>query len=347
MSSDMPITGKEKYIDLLLTNKSGVNFDRVLDKLQPNAHWGETTSCTPSELLVFTELRLSVAIYAFGLASPQAFACLSALAQALYVVCLDSDRKRKQDMIDVYAAACLLSNLHNQNVHVPELFQKEVNEAKAILAVNSPLNTYALTLCEQSSGNEGDWVAVYESSFPADERVAVDVIRRDLSTGRRLLHRSLSASGELLCFSLVFTELTEFVWLSYIATVPNKRSQGIGAKHLLKLISLMQAKFPEKKALLLEIESISAAQNEAARVERQRRLTFYQRLGAERLSNVQYLMPNFVEGKDPIAAELMWHEFYPGAVKRGTLRDGIREIYEKIYGLAPSDPLIDQITNQI
>src|SRR5271170_5194276 len=118
------------------------------------------------------------------------------------------------------------------------------------------MDTNTTLLCQPSTGQEDDWKNLYESSFPQDERMAVAELRRLLSNGSMMLHKTVNKTGELLCFSLTFpVPNSDFVLLSYIATDPTKRSGGFGSKHMKRLIEILKAQYPNHLGLFLEIES--------------------------------------------------------------------------------------------
>src|SRR4029450_13021193 len=144
------------------------------------------------------------------------------------------------------------------------------------------MDTSTTLLCQTGTGQEDDWKTLYESSFPADERMAVEDIRQLLSKGQMILHRTLNKQGELLCFSLTFP-VTDFTLLSYIATDSTKRSGGYGSKHFKRLVELFKSEHPKHIGLFLEIESTKEkGLDPEVQKTRNRRLDFYQRLGAKR-----------------------------------------------------------------
>jgi len=202
-------------------------------------------------------------------------------------------------------------------------------------------------ICQQSTGQEDDWKNLYESSFPQDERMTVEEIRQLLGKGSMQLHKTLNKQNELLCFSLIFFPQSDFVLLSYIATDSTKRSGGFGSKHLKRLVEQLKAQYPNYLGLFLEIESTKepGLTPEAKKV-RDRRLSFYQRLGAKRMCK-HYLWPNMTPGGGtPRQGELLWIEFGARTVDDSVLTRVIREIYERAYNLAPTDPLIQQVLAQ-
>jgi len=201
-------------------------------------------------------------------------------------------------------------------------------------------------LCQPSTGQEDDWKNLYETSFPADERMAVEEIRQLLGKGEMMLHKTLNGKGELVCFSLVFL-VTDFLLLSYIATDPTKRSGGYGSKHMKQLIQLLKAQYPSHLRLFLEIESTKEkGLDPEVQKTRNRRLDFYQRLGAKRMCKNYWFANLGAKGGPTKLAELLWIELNGQPVDDQVLQRVIREIYERAYNLPSTDPLIQQVLGQ-
>ncbi len=64
--------------------------------------------------------------------------------------------------------------------------------------------------------------------------------------------------------------------MDYFAVVPELRGKGVGSAFL----RMMASQLPEGDRILIEAESADTAKNEADRIERERRLSFYERNGA-------------------------------------------------------------------
>jgi hypothetical protein len=201
-------------------------------------------------------------------------------------------------------------------------------------------------LCQISkTGHEDDWKNLYESSFPADERHPVDDLRKLITGGTVILHRTTNKAGELLCFSIV-NVMSDFSLLAYIATDSTKRSTGVGSKHMKKLIEELKTAHPTHVGVFLEIESTKEAGLDAdTHKARSRRLAFYQRLGAKRMHK-SYLMPSYGTAQGTAEArqgELLWVEFTASCITEGTLPRIIEEIFCKAYGLSNTDKTVQKV----
>lgn len=200
-------------------------------------------------------------------------------------------------------------------------------------------------LCQVSTGQEQDWKDLYNSAFPADERTPLEELQRLLEAGSILLHRTTNKSGELLCFSIVYP-MSNFALLSYIASDSTKRSTGIGSKHMKRLLEILKSGYPEFLGLVLEIESTRQQGLEAAdKTARQRRLAFYQRLGAKRLCRT-YVWPSYSLKGTYRLAELMWFDFDPATIDDPHLPGIIKELYTKGYGAQADDPILELVVHQ-
>ncbi len=200
-------------------------------------------------------------------------------------------------------------------------------------------------LCQVSSGQEQDWKDLYNSAFPADERTPLEELQRLLDAGSILLHRTTNKTGELLCFSIVYP-MSNFALLSYIASDSTKRSTGIGSKHMKRLLEILKSKYPEFLGLVLEIESTRQHGLEAPeKTARQRRLNFYQRLGAKRLCRT-YVWPSYALKGTYRLAELMWFDFDPSTIDDPHLPGIIKELYMKGYGAQADDPILELVVHQ-
>ncbi|MCC7527794.1 MAG: hypothetical protein IT342_04690 [Candidatus Melainabacteria bacterium] len=200
-------------------------------------------------------------------------------------------------------------------------------------------------LCQVSTGQEQDWKDLYNSAFPADERTPLEELQRLLDAGSILLHRTTNKSGELLCFSIVYP-MSNFALLSYIASDSTKRSTGIGSKHMKRLLEILKSGYPEFLGLVLEIESTRQHGLEAAeKTARQRRLAFYQRLGAKRLCRT-YVWPSYSLKGTYRLAELMWFDFDPATIDDPHLPGIIKELYTKGYGAQADDPILELVVHQ-
>jgi len=189
--------------------------------------------------------------------------------------------------------------------------------------------------CQKSSSTETDWEKIYEVAFRPDQRTPLNQLQAGLASGQMLLHRSSTNVG-LLCFS-VTNILPTVALLAYLATDPNKRSSGIGSKHMKSLITQVKNDNPQLLGMFAEIESTrEKGISEDEKKHRRRRLQFYQRLGFKRYKGV-YTIPSYDPSVPDEEGELIWLEFNAGTIDAAKMAEIIKEIYVKAYLLKDDD----------
>lgn len=195
--------------------------------------------------------------------------------------------------------------------------------------------------CQKSTTAETDWEKIYEVAFRPDQRTPLSQLQQGLTSGQMLLHRSSNKNG-LLCFS-VTNVLPSVALLAYLATDPNKRSSGIGSKHMKSLIAQVRADSPNLLGMFAEIESTrEKGISDDEKKHRRRRLQFYQRLGFKRYKAV-YTIPSYDPNVPDEEGELIWLEFNAGAIGAGKLAEIIKEIYTRAYLLKDDDARVTSV----
>lgn len=189
--------------------------------------------------------------------------------------------------------------------------------------------------CRKSSFTDTDWEKIYEVAFRPDQRTPLSQLHDGLKTGQLLLHRSSGGEG-LLCFS-VTNILPTVALLAYLATDPNKRSSGIGSKHMKALIAEIRQDHPHLLGMFAEIESTrEKGISEEERKHRKRRLAFYHRLGFKRY-NAKYTIPSYDPGIPDEEGDLIWLDFNTGTLTCDAVAGIVKEIYVKAYLLNETD----------
>jgi GNAT superfamily N-acetyltransferase len=189
--------------------------------------------------------------------------------------------------------------------------------------------------CRKSSFTDTDWEKIYEVAFRPDQRTPLSQLHDGLKSGQLLLHRSSSHEG-LLCFS-VTNILPTVALLAYLATDPDKRSSGIGSKHMKALIAEIRAAHPQLLGMFAEIESTrEKGISDEERKHRKRRLAFYHRLGFKRYS-ASYTIPSYDPGVPDEEGDLIWLDFNTGTLGCDAVASIIKEIYVKAYLLNETD----------
>lgn len=171
-----------------------------------------------------------------------------------------------------------------------------------------------------------DAVHLYEASFPASERINPNVFRRivkNRAAGGEARDRSvhlLIAKHEDdvigMAYCLYFEQDPQgdplhLGYLLYLAVDERCRGLGIGARFYRALTATLQTdaiyRGGELAGIIYEVERPELASSEADRKLRQRRIAFYERLGAHILQGIDYVQPAVNEDQDPVPLYLMYH----------------------------------------
>lgn len=207
------------------------------------------------------------------------------------------------------------------------------------------MNTENIRLCEPSTVLDDAWRKLYEAAFPEGERESEANLSKRLDEGKLLYHRTLDEQGNMLGFTMV-SLASNFSFLAYMATDANRRSSGIGTRHLKRLIELLKEQFPDHLGLVLEIEATDPDTIEISDEEkttRKRRLAFYTRLGARVVcEQAVYLTPSYSQPGKYWEGELLCIEFGERVCKH-QVASMIREIYARFYMLPRNHELVRKV----
>jgi len=157
------------------------------------------------------------------------------------------------------------------------------------------------------------WLELYETAFPARERVLVAGLLMQIqeqsqeSEGGAFFFAWIGADEEFKGMALYEVEgETGLLW--YLAIDPRWRGLGLGSYFYQALLQDMQNR--DCRALLFEVEKPEEAEDPEQRLLAERRIRFYQRLGAHLLTGITYLQ--FVGSHVPATPmHLMVHPFEP------------------------------------
>ncbi len=186
----------------------------------------------------------------------------------------------------------------------------------------------AIVLCQLGSHDETDWQVIYERVIPPIERVPLGRLKEGLANNLRLLHIT-RVDGQAVTFSLIHLGIENVLWLSYIGTLPERQSEGWGAKHINELILQLKRDYPDRLGLFGDIKS--PLQSDTPEIEaklRLRREGFYKRLGA--LSLITYPVPAFVPG-EPLEQRMMCIPFQEQGFDEKFLESIKNQVLKKLY----------------
>ncbi|MBL8060206.1 MAG: GNAT family N-acetyltransferase [Chthonomonas sp.] len=149
-----------------------------------------------------------------------------------------------------------------------------------------------------------------EVTFPECERESIPDFLADLEAGRgHTLWVLTDPHDQFLGFArgMVFPSLKRG-WVVHVALDPRHRGGGLGAELLQQVLGEMRRSFEGFEGMYLEVERLQEAATEQERAERQKRLAFFDRLGA-RLVSPDYIQPPSQPGQPPVPLNLLfWGE---------------------------------------
>lgn len=188
--------------------------------------------------------------------------------------------------------------------------------------------------------------AIAEDSFPPEEREPCRVFLKSIEDGRSALyiaHQEEKVVG--------FTKLTRLgqspiYLLEYLAVARQFRNSGIGSQIIAFIRKELQGQ-PDA-GMLLEVESPQSAQGSDRQL-RERRIRFYQRLGAARILDYDaYRMPSAID-ESSLWMHLMWLPVRVGCLPPAnlSLRRLLILIFNEAYPGDKNHQLLNWIINQI
>lgn len=180
-------------------------------------------------------------------------------------------------------------------------------------------------------------IVLYEQSFPSQERMNLSELKLDIQSQAAQLWVGYYQQEFALMSILYPLPSHDFILLTYLATVPQLRNIKIGSQFLNYLIDLVHQ---TSKTLVLEVEHPEFGDNPELK---QRRIGFYQRLGAKTLKNLIYLLPP-LDGTKTTEMILMIISNHPlKKLSKIVVQQLIRELYTEVYHRLPNDPIFDTI----
>jgi GNAT superfamily N-acetyltransferase len=138
------------------------------------------------------------------------------------------------------------------------------------------------------------WLDLYETAFPANERVLVSLLlgtlkaRQRNEVGKEFLLAAVDQERTLTgMIQYEFNESLSTALLWYFAVKPEIRSKGMGSQMFREFCDMLVA--GGTHTLMFEIEIPELNESEEERLLAERRINFYRRLGAKILTGIHYL----------------------------------------------------------
>lgn len=193
---------------------------------------------------------------------------------------------------------------------------------------------------------EARFAAIYEDSFPPEERDDTGDLVASIHAGERLCFLA-RRDGDVVGLAVVFRlNAPRVAFLEYLAVAPGERDAGIGSSMFAHLEKNLRAGAGEDVGIVLEVEPPDDADG-PERVLRERRIAFYVRHGAVVVDCApRYRAPSLVRADETIGFMLLWLPLARDAPTRleGTfLRTCVESILTESYGLRAGDPLVREV----
>jgi hypothetical protein len=168
---------------------------------------------------------------------------------------------------------------------------------------------------------------IYEEAFPARLRVPFDELMAVAGDPNRL--QVAAVRGEAVAGFYIASLLPSgWSFLEYIAVASEMRSHGVGRTVFMEFVDQVGMETP----VILEVEPPEDAPDYAERTIRDRRVTFYLRLGLRVLDVAEYEVPN-VDGSGTERFLLMVRTIDPDRPDTVELRRLVTELYVHGYGV--------------
>lgn len=158
----------------------------------------------------------------------------------------------------------------------------------------------------------GKAMEIYDTSFPPEEK-RPHKQHIQLMKKNNLYHFYTAMEEQTVIGIIILWKLQKFIFLDYLATLPNVRNKGYGKRIVEQLKKLVD------NTIILEVE---LPDNDLTK----RRIDFYTRLGFN-LLDFPYYMPQYNNPKEKFAMLLMSSE----TIDQSVCKDIMHEIHTNAY----------------
>ena len=169
---------------------------------------------------------------------------------------------------------------------------------------------------------------IYEMSFPANERQPLETLKIRLKENKEVLFAA-KLQKEIVGIGFLFDLIgSDFLLLDYLAVKESHRGKQIGEALFSKLKGYAEFR---KKHLLMEVDDPEFGHD---KIQRHKRIAFYQKNGAMVLEDVKYILPA-LDGTVTTEQILMVVPYFS---KRQFLaqeiKDLVKILYSELYGIS-------------
>lgn len=184
---------------------------------------------------------------------------------------------------------------------------------------------------------------LFESLFPPDELEPREVIEREWpdSPYETWTFEEGGRTGGI-CRGRVGPD-GDWCWIVHVGLRDDLRGRGWGDDLLQTGINCICRQAPDVRGTLLEVERVQDAPDDHALIVRQKRLSFFDHLGAQLLTST-YIQASVRPGCQPVPLNLLWLPRQPGAPDSQAL---IQSFYLTAFGFQPSHSFVQCALGQI
>lgn len=169
---------------------------------------------------------------------------------------------------------------------------------------------------------------IYESSFPANERQSLDTINFRLKIGKEVLFAAI-LKNEIVGIGFLFDLIgSDFLLLDYLAVKESHRGKQIGEALFSQLKGYAELR---KKHLLMEVDDPAYGDD---KINRHKRIAFYQKNGAHWLKDVKYILPALDGSEQTEQILMLVPQNYKSEFSGEEIKALVKLLYTELYGIS-------------
>lgn len=186
---------------------------------------------------------------------------------------------------------------------------------------------------------------ILHESIPPSEQLGDQKQRKLLKRDDYRMYALLVDAKVAATAILYLPKAEEFVLLDYMAVHADLRGRGLGTVLFQELVKIAPRERPAAGYLIFEVDD---DRGHSAHIDstNRRRIEFYRRLGAQLLSNTNYLFPSPTGPGVPM--RLMVYRLHPETkLSQETVRAAVENIFREIHGREKNDALLRSIVDHL
>ena len=168
-------------------------------------------------------------------------------------------------------------------------------------------------------------IEIYNNAFPENERLPLSKLKEKIQNNQFQLWVTHEESKVIFIAILCPLVNTNFTLLGYMATAKNFRGKGIAKEFLLWWKNNRQS---NNEYLLLEVENPNIGDEKEIK---EKRVKFYQKLGANIINNVRYFLPELNNEKAPEMILMIYPCYHQNFIEGKLIKQLITSSYEQFY----------------